>query len=80
MCLGYLAGNTYGASNSVTCGNSSVSFMVAQVQWSSFSDRRIKDNIKENVPGLAFINKLKPVTYNLNIHREDAMLNKESNR
>ncbi len=76
MCLGYLSGNTFGASNTVTCGNSSISFMVAQVQWSSFSDRRIKDNIKENVPGLAFINKLKPVTYNLNIHREDEMLNK----
>lgn len=76
MCLGYLSGNTFGTSNSVTCGNSSISFMVAQVQWSSFSDRRIKDNIKENVPGLAFINKLKPVTYNLNIHREDEMLNK----
>jgi len=76
MCLGYLSGNTFGGSNTVTCGNSSISFMVAQVQWSSFSDRRIKDNIKENVPGLAFINKLKPVTYNLNIHREDEMLNK----
>ena len=76
MCLGYLAGNTYGASNTVTCGNSSISFMVAQVPWSNFSDRRIKDNIKENVPGLVFINKLKPVTYHLNIHREDEMLYK----
>ncbi|MEP6465446.1 MAG: tail fiber domain-containing protein, partial [Parafilimonas sp.] len=35
--------------------------------WSNISDLRVKQNIKQNVPGLAFINKLKPVTYNLNL-------------
>ena len=34
---------------------------------------RIKDNIRENVPGLAFITQLKPVTYNLNIRKQYAL-------
>jgi hypothetical protein len=37
--------------------------------WTTLpSDKRAKKNIKENVPGLAFINKLRPVTYNLDIN------------
>jgi hypothetical protein len=36
-----------------------------KVGWSTLSDGRVKKNIKENVPGLAFINKLKPITYNV---------------
>lgn len=35
--------------------------------WTTLSDGRYKKNIKENVPGLVFINKLRPVTYNLDI-------------
>ncbi len=35
--------------------------------WTNVSDGRIKKNIKANVPGLAFINKLRPVTYNLDL-------------
>ncbi|HEX5150936.1 MAG TPA: tail fiber domain-containing protein [Parafilimonas sp.] len=34
-----------------------------KVDWSTLSDARVKKNIKENVPGLIFINKLKPITY-----------------
>lgn len=33
--------------------------------WSNFSDGRFKENIREDVPGLSFINKLKPVTYQI---------------
>jgi len=36
-----------------------------KVSWSTLSDGRAKKNIKENVPGLSFINKLKPITYNI---------------
>jgi hypothetical protein len=36
--------------------------------------KRVKKNIKENVPGLAFINKLKPVTYNLDITAIDKII------
>jgi hypothetical protein len=48
-----------------------------QVGWSTFSDGRFKTNIKENVPGLAFINKLKPVTYNLEGKKFDKFLGKK---
>ncbi len=34
--------------------------------WSNLSDGRFKENIKEDVPGLAFINQLRPVTYWIN--------------
>jgi len=44
--------------------------------WSNISDGRYKKNVKENVPGLAFINKLKAVTYNLDAKGLDNFLNK----
>jgi hypothetical protein len=34
--------------------------------WSNFSDGRFKENIREDVPGLSFIDKLRPVTYQIN--------------
>ena len=34
----------------------------------------MKKNIQENVPGLAFINKLKPVTYNLDLTAADKII------
>ena len=45
-----------GASNHVHIGNSSVTSIGGQVGWSTLSDARIKNNIHQNVPGLAFIN------------------------
>ena len=51
------------ASNQVRIGSSAVTSIGGQVSWSSLSDGRFKKNIKDNVPGLAFINLLKPVTY-----------------
>jgi hypothetical protein len=55
------------ATNQVKVGNASVTSIGGQVGWTSFSDGRYKENIKQNVPGLEFINKLQPVTYTLNI-------------
>jgi hypothetical protein len=55
------------ASNQVRIGNSSVTSIGGFVGWSNVSDGRYKKDIKENVPGLEFINKLKPVTYHLDI-------------
>lgn len=59
-------GATITASNQVRVGNSSVISIGGQVGWTSFSDGRYKQNIKQNVPGLTFINKLQPITYTLN--------------
>jgi len=42
--------------------------------WQSFSDGRFKENVRGNVPGLAFITKLHPVTYNLNAEKVDEFL------
>jgi len=62
------------ASNKVRIGNNAVTSIGGKVGWTSFSDERIKDNIKENVPGLEFINALRPVTYHFNIAKENALL------
>ena len=35
--------------------------------WTNVSDKRFKKNVQENVPGLSFITKLKPVTYSLDL-------------
>src|SRR5688500_1654043 len=60
--------------SSVELGNTSITFIGGQVGFSTYSDARIKDNIQEDVPGLSFINRLRPVTYNLNIHRQNEMV------
>ena len=67
-------------SNQVMLGNSSVSSVrtYGSIIWSS--DGRFKKNIKENVPGLAFIQQLRPVTYNYDIHRLNAHSGNTNNR
>jgi hypothetical protein len=70
--LGYDAIAT--ASNSVVIGNNSVTSIGGYANWTNFSDGRYKKNINENVPGLVFINKLKPVTYTLDIDGIEAKL------
>lgn len=65
MALGYNA--RVDASNKVVIGNTSVASIGGYAGWSNFSDGRFKNNVKNNVPGLAFINELRPVTYTLDI-------------
>jgi hypothetical protein len=59
------------ASNQVRVGNTVVSSIGGQVGWTTLSDARFKTNVKSNVPGLDFINKLNPVTYTININELD---------
>jgi len=70
--VGYNAGNSGSAlSNYFDLGNTSVSEIRAEVNSiTAYSDARIKDNVQQNVPGLEFIKRLRPVTYNLNIHHQ----------
>ena len=57
------------ASNTVHIGNTSVISIKGQVGFTTYSDKRFKQNVREDeVVGLDFITKLKPVTYNYNIH------------
>src|SRR5258706_15456009 len=64
------------ASSQVTMGNSATGSYRAYADWSNISDGRYKKNVKENVPGLSFINKLRPITYNLDATGLDNFLNK----
>jgi hypothetical protein len=58
----------------VVLGNSSVTSIGGYAGWTTFSDGRYKKNINRNVPGLAFINKLDPVTYTLDVDGIEARL------
>ena len=51
------------ASNQVRIGNNNVTSIGGRVAWSVLSDGRFKTNVKEDVAGLEFITKLRPVSY-----------------
>jgi trimeric autotransporter adhesin len=55
------------ANSSARIGNSATWSIGGYVGWTNFSDGRYKKDIKENVIGLGFIMKLRPVTYRLDI-------------
>ena len=62
------------SSNKVRIGNTSITSIGGQVGWSTYSDARIKNKVKENVKGLEFINLLRPVTYHYDINKENELL------
>jgi len=74
--IGYNVGGGTSTSNMVEIGNTSISTIRGQVSFTTYSDKRIKKNIHENVPGLSFINKLRPVTYYLDIHKQNEFIYK----
>jgi len=76
MALG--ANASVSASNSVVVGGSGITSIGGYVNWTNFSDGRYKKNLQQNVPGLAFINKLNPVTYTLDIDGIEAKLHKNA--
>jgi hypothetical protein len=61
-------GNTavVNASDKVRLGNAAITVVEGQVAYTFPSDGRFKNNIQEDVKGLDFIMKLRPVTYNFN--------------
>ncbi|MEO6406678.1 MAG: tail fiber domain-containing protein [Ferruginibacter sp.] len=52
-----------GTNNQIVMGNFSSTGYLSHNPWGTFSDARIKTNIKEEVKGLEFITRLRPVTY-----------------
>ena len=66
------------ASNKVRIGNSAVTVIEGQVPFTTPSDGRYKFNVEENVKGLDFILKLRPVTYQFDVQRFDAQLARRS--
>lgn len=74
IAIGYLA--TVNMSNKAVIGNTIMGVIGGQVGWSVFSDGRFKKDIKQNVPGLSFINKLNPVTYHIELTKFEKFLGK----
>lgn len=70
--IGSFSFNT--ASDQFRIGNSSTSSIGGYAAWTNISDRKFKKNINENVAGLDFILKLRPVTYKLDITKIDDYL------
>ncbi len=69
--IGY--GAMVGGSNQVIIGNNTVTSIGGYVAWSNYSDGRMKKNIRRDVPGLAFIKSLQPVTYNMDLDAVDKL-------
>jgi trimeric autotransporter adhesin len=65
------------ASNQVRIGNASVGSIGGFQNWSNVSDGRYKKDLQENVPGLDFITKLRPVTYHLDVNGLAARLHED---
>jgi uncharacterized delta-60 repeat protein len=61
-------------SNQVRIGNAGVTSIGGFSNWTNLSDGHFKRNINEDVPGLAFITKLRPVTYTLDMDALDTKL------
>jgi trimeric autotransporter adhesin len=72
--IGFGAGFVGSNSNTIEIGNTSVTYIGGQVGFSSFSDGRIKKDIREDVPGLSFVTKLRPVTYYFDVHKQNEII------
>jgi hypothetical protein len=75
--IGYNAQVT--ASNMIRLGDADVTSINGAVNFTVVSDRRFKKDISENVSGLPFIMKLRPVTYHMDMNEMAKFLNTPSN-
>lgn len=76
-CVG-IGGNgnlSFGGDNRVRIGNGAMTSIGGQVGWTTISDERVKTNIRDDVTGLAFIMKLKPVTYQYSLALSNRLQN-----
>jgi hypothetical protein len=71
------ASSTVNANNKVRIGGSTITVIEGQVAYSFPSDARFKKSVQENVPGLDFIKRLKPVTYTFDTKKFDEHLMQE---
>ena len=62
------------ASSQARFGNPATNSIGSYANWTNFSDGRYKKNMKEDVKGLDFILRLRPLTYNLDISAIDSHL------
>lgn len=73
-------GTIVGGSSVAVFGNPATGAYYGYANWTNISDGRYKKNIKENVPGLDFIKKLRPITYNLKATELDAFLHRDEKK
>jgi hypothetical protein len=73
IAVGYNASPT--ASYYAVIGNSSMLRIGGYQNWYNYSDKRFEKDIKENVPGLAFITKLRPITYHFDMDKLETFFN-----
>jgi len=73
--IGYDVGWNTTSSNQVNIGNFNVTWIGGQTGWFHYSDKRIKNDIKDDVPGLAFITRLKPISYHVDIDKQEEIAN-----
>ncbi|MES2656032.1 MAG: tail fiber domain-containing protein [Bacteroidota bacterium] len=73
--IGY--GTVVNASDKVRLGNAAVTVIEGQVAFTNPSDGRFKTNVKEEVRGLDFITKLRPVVYNFECKKFEEFLTKD---
>lgn len=72
VALGAYAVPSY--SNKVRIGNASIMEIEGQVPYTTPSDGRFKSSVQEDVKGLDFVMKLRPVTYNFDARKFDEQL------
>lgn len=72
IAIGYNANTS--ANNYARIGNTSVTSIGGQVGWSTYSDGRFKKSVRQDVAGLDFITRLRPVTYQWDIRSLDAFI------
>ena len=70
--LGY--GAEPSGSNRIHIENTAVNWIGGMIYWDVYSDSRIKTNVQEDVKGLDFILKLRPVTYHLDKDAADRIM------
>jgi hypothetical protein len=75
--VGIGAGARPTASHMVRIGNIGITSIGGAVNWTNFSDGRFKQYIQDDVAGLDFIKRLRPVTYTLDVHALAAALKED---
>ncbi|MBI4932032.1 MAG: tail fiber domain-containing protein, partial [Bacteroidetes bacterium] len=78
-CAAFGYGAITNASKKIVIGHSNLAtggVIGGYVGWSNLSDGRFKTNVKEEVKGLEFIKKLRPVIYQIDMNKLDAFLMK----
>lgn len=74
------SGTSVTAGNQVRIGNASSTSIGGYAAWTNLSDGRFKTNVQENVVGLDFILKLRPVTYTLKMKEVAAFLGEDESK